>query len=203
MRAAMRLTAAAAAILLAACDTVTSPVPLGEEPAVIDAAQWEGRWYNAEGHIDVKVVDAANGMVHLGYEDDGDYEEMDLEVRRSGDWLFVNVTERDFEESEGLATSPCSPAETLQPDLPECEDAPPSYLWARVKNSGGAVIAWVPDPAVFSRLVDAGVLPGTLEEGNVVLGSLGPGHYRVITTGSHGVVLDWEHPMVLYRARSE
>lgn len=199
----MRLIAAAAAVLLAACDTVTSPVPLGEEPAVIDAAQWEGRWHNAERYIDVKVVDAANGIVHLGYEDDGDYEELDLEVRRSGDWLFVNVTERDFEESEGLATSPCSPAETSRPDLPECADAPPSYLWARVKNSNGAVMVWAPDPAVFARLVDTSVLPGMVEEGNVVLGSLEPEHYRVITTGSHGVVLDWEHPMVLYRARPE
>ena len=90
-----------------------------------------------------------------------------------------------------------------KPDLPECEDVAPSYLWARIEHGDDAIIAWAPDSVVFARLVEAGLLPGAVEEGNVVLGALKPEHYRIITTGSHGVVLDWEQPMVLYRERSE
>lgn len=200
MKTPMRLIGAVAAVLLAACDTVSSPVPLGEIPATVDAEHWDGRWHNAEGHIDVTVTDGANGLVRIGYEDNGDYGEMDLEVRRSGDWIFVNVTEKDFAESEGLATSPCTPAEAPQPDLPECDDVPPSYLWARVSHRDNAIIAWVPDAEAFVRLVEDRLLPGTAEDGSVVLGPLDSGHYRIITSGSHGVLLDWEHPMVLYRS---
>lgn len=197
----MKLSLAALTFSLAACDTVTSPVPLGEEPAVIEAGQWEGRWSNSEGSLTVTVLDAGNGLVRIAYDEDGKHEEMDIELRTAGDWTFINVTEQDFEESEGLASSPCSPADSPKPDLPECDEQPRGYLWGRIRQTDDALIVWAPEPAVFVRLVEEGLIPGTVEEGSVILGPLTAGHYEIITTGSHGVVLDWENPVVLYRSK--
>lgn len=187
------------ALALSACDTVSSPTPLGLEPAAIEAEEWAGRWFNAEGHLDLEVVDAANGLLRVRYDDDGEQREMDLQLRSAAGWTFANVTEEDFEESEGLASSPCSPAETPRPDIPECEEQPHAYLWARVERNTDAIIAWSPDAEAFVRLVEAGLVPGTVEEDDVTLGPLTAEHYEIITSSDHGVVLDWEHPMVLYR----
>ena len=203
MRTQTTLALAATALLLAACDTVTSPVPLGEKPAVIKAENWQGRWFNAEGHLDITVVDAGNGLVRIRYDDDGEQEEMDLELRTANDWIFFNVTEQGFEESEGLASSPCSPAQIPKPDLPECEEQPRGYMWGRIRHTDNALISWSPRPEVFVRLVEQGLIPGTVEEGSVVLGPLSSEHYEIITSGSHGIVLDWENPMVLYRSKAE
>ena len=191
-----------AALSLAACETVTSPVPLGEKPAVLETAAWEGRWANADGHLDLLVTDAANGLVRIAYNDieDGDCKDMELQLRTSGEWTFFSVTEEDFERSEGLASSPCSPVSSTGSGLaPGEESGSASYLWGRVRLSDNAIYAWGPDPEAFVRLVSAGRLPGTVDEGSVVLGLLSPEHYELIISGSEGVVLDWEDPLVLYR----
>lgn len=190
------------ALSLAACETVTSPVPLGQKPAVLDAGEWEGRWENADGYLDLAVIDSANGLVSIAFdEDEGECKQMELQLRTSGDWTFFNVTESDFERSEGLASSPCSPVTGDKPaELSPDEAAGPSnYLWGRVRLSGDAIYAWGPDPEVFVRLVSEGHLPGMVDEGSVVLGALNPAHYELIVSGSKGVVLDWDDPLVLYR----
>ena len=197
-----------AALVLTACDTVTSPVPLGERPAPINAEKWEGRWANAEGYLDLTVVDAKNGLVQIAYQEDGECENLRAQLRTSGEWLFFNVTEADFEKSEGLAGSPCSPADSADPaehgaDGEDEQGEAPSYLWGRVLHRGDSIIAWSPSVEVFARLVKQGRLPGTVEDDNVVLGPLGPEHYAVIVSGAHGVVLDWERPLVLFRSPAE
>jgi hypothetical protein len=183
---------AIAALLLTACETVTSPVPVGETPAVIEATDWNGRWGNADGHLDLTVVDGSAGTVHVTYVEEGEVKELDLSVRESGGWLFVNVTEADFNDSQGLGESAADAAA-----------AQPSYLWSRILLRDNLMIGWNPDPEIFVRLVEQQILPGTIDEGSVVLGPLTPEHYRIITSGSHGVVLDWESPMVLYRIEPE
>lgn len=194
-----------AAVSLEACDTVTSPVPLGEKPAVLEAEEWEGRWTNADGYLDLVVTDAANGLVRIAYEDvpEDECREMELQLRTSGEWTFFSVTEADFERSEGLASSPCAPTRsaTTTDVGPAGESGSASYLWGRVRLSDNAIYAWGPDPGVFVRLVNQGHLPGTVDEGNVVLGPLSTEHYEVIISGSQGVVLDWENPLVLYRVK--
>lgn len=197
------------ALSLAACETVTSPVPLGEQPASLDASQWEGRWANADGYLDLVVTDAANGLVRIAYDDadEGECKEMQLQLRTSGEWTFFSVTEEDFERSEGLASSPCSPVGSSPSALesaaeaPGAEPAPSRYMWGRVRLADNAIYAWGPEPEAFVRLVSAGRLPGTVDEGSVVLGPLGPEHYALIISGSEGVVLDWEEPLVLYRKK--
>lgn len=189
---------------LAACETVTSPVPVGEKPAVLDADKWEGRWANADGYLDLVVTDAANGLVRITYDDvqEGDCRELQLQLRTSGEWTFFNVTEEDFERSEGLATSPCWPASSADAALATGEETGSvSYMWGRVRISDKAIYAWGPDPATFVRLVNADLLPGSVDGGSVVLGPLCPEHYALIISGSEGVVLDWEDPMVLYRQK--
>lgn len=199
----LKLALACIAAVLGACDTVTSPVPLGQQSAAIEAGDWQGRWYNAEGDLDLEVIDGPAGLVRIAYDDDGEFREMDLQLRTAGEWTFASVTEKDFEESEGLATSPCSPVEAPATDVPECEEQPRAYLWARIEMNPDAIIAWSPDAEVFVRLVESGLLPGTVSEGSVVLGSLTAEHYQIITSSAHGVVLDWEHPMVFFRAKPE
>lgn len=175
---------------LAACATVTSPVPLGTEPEALDAAVWEGTWRNDNGSLELTMTDAENGLARIAFEEDGARKILDLIVRRSGDWTIVNVTEEDFEESEGLEGESESDA-----------DSGPSYLWARVEMKDGAILVWDPDPAAFAELVGKGVLPGTVAEDDVVLGTLSPEHYDIITSGSHGVLMKWDEPLVLYRMR--
>jgi hypothetical protein len=197
------------ALSLAACETVTSPVPLGEKPATLDAGQWEGRWANADGYLDLVVTDAANGLVRIAYDDveEGECKEMQLQLRTSGEWTFFSVTEEDFERSEGLASAPCRPVGSGQSELesaavaPGAEPAPTRYMWGRVRLADNAIYAWGPEPKAFVRLVSAGRLPGTVDEGSVVLGPLGAEHYALIISGSEGVVLDWEDPLVLYRKK--
>lgn len=193
-----------ASLVLGACDSVTSPVPLGEEPAALNASDWNGRWENATGYMDITVVDAANGLVHISYDDDGECEELDVQLRTSGEWIFFNVTERDFEESEGLASSPCSPAHVHQEGVHQAADEDAGgYFWGRVIQRDTSIIAWAPSPEAFVRLVETGRIPGTVDGGSVVLGPLGEAHYQTMISGSAGVVLDWEQPLVLYRASAE
>lgn len=193
-----------ASLVLGACNTVTSPVPVGEEPAALDASDWNGRWENAEGYMDLTVVDAANGLVHISYDDDGECEELDVQLRTSGDWVFFNVTEKDFEESEGLASSPCSPAHAHEDGAWSAPDPDAGgYFWGRVIQRDSSIVAWAPAPEVFVRLVEQGRLPGTVEDGSVVLGPLSEQHYEIIISGAGGVAMDWEQPLVLYRAAND
>jgi hypothetical protein len=185
MRILLKLTIAALAVSLTACESVTSPVPLGHNPVSIQEGEWAGRWFNSEGHLDLSVVDAAKGLVQVGYQEDGIQRTLDLQLREAAGWIFVNVTESDFNESQGLG------------DLQS-----KGFLWARIVKDGDMIIAWNPDPDAFVTLVKEGKLPGTVEDGSVVLEPLSAEHYGVITSGANGVVLEWESPVVLYRFES-
>jgi len=174
------------AIFLNACDTVSSPVPLGVEPAVIDAAEWSGQWFNADGRVDITVVDAAKGLVHIDFREDGKADTLDLQLRKFNGWIFASVSEQAFDQSQGLEGASS-----------ETE----SYLWARLVRHGKTIIAWIPKAEKFATLVEKGLLPGRVEDDNVILGPLNQEHYRILTSEDHGVLLDWEHPTVLYRVK--
>jgi hypothetical protein len=194
-----------AALLLGGCDSVSSPVPVGEKAMAIDPEAWEGRWANADGRLDITVVDAAKGLVRVAYAEEGECGEMDMELRSSGEWIFVNVTAKDFAESEGLAKAPCKPAQAgaAGGSTADGSDNEGGYLWGRITQTEKAIVAWSPAPEAFVRLVNSGQVPGTIQDGSVVLGKLEPQHYEIITTSSMGVVMDWEKPLVLYRVESE
>lgn len=176
------------AVIVTACDTVSSPVPLGEAPATIDAGEWSGQWFNADGRIDITVVDAAKGLVHIDFLENDKTDTLDLQLRKVNGWVFANVTEQDFDKSQGLE---------------DASSETESYLWARVVRHGNTIIAWTPKAEKFVELVERGVLPGTVEDDDVVLGKLNQEHYRILTSEEHGVLLDWEHPTVLYRLKNQ
>ena len=78
------------------------------------------------------------------------------------------------------------------------------YFWARVKQGTDSIIAWLPDYKKFKALVEEGTLPGEVDSehsygGAVMLGDLKPEHYQAIVSGEHGVLFDWEDPIVLFR----
>ena len=179
------------AMTLTACEMVTSPAPLGEKPVAIEAEEWVGRWSNADGHLDVSVLDAAKGLVTIEFDEDDKTHSLVLQLREAAGWTFVSVTERDFNHSQGLGESALE-GSAGKPVL----DA---FLWARIVKNGDSIIAWSPAPEPFVVLVEKGLLPGHVDEGSVALGAMSDEHYRIMTSGEHGVVLDWENPMVLYR----
>jgi len=183
----------ASMLVLAGCKEVTSPVPFGEQPYAADAGQWAGRWNAGEASLVISVTDAAQGRLHVRLEEPGSTpEDYDVQLRTSGEWIFASVLDTDYPENRGQDDGSGEGAKSE-----------PRYLWGRVSFGGdNELVGWDPDPAAFVRLVEAGLLPGTVDDGSVHLGELGPDQYRMITSGSQGVLLDWEHPTVFYRNTS-
>lgn len=184
MHALVRLVLASLALFVAACDMVSSPTPLGEKSHAIKAQEWDGRWFDSNGYVDLSVVDGANGLMKMTVVDQGESDTLDLQLREGFGWVFANAREAEYFDSQGL----------------EIEGA--GYLWARIVKDENVIRAWRPDPEVFARLVTEGLIPGHVEDGDVVLGALTNQHYNAIVSGSHGIVLEWEDPIVLYRYQS-
>lgn len=181
-------------VCLGACDTVTSPTPMGTSVLQLEAADWDGRWSNAEGDMDVTVTDPAKGLIHVEFPDGDHLRVLDLQLRTAGAWTFVSTTEDEFDKSQGLGDS----ADDNDPGSGAAE----GFLWARIKKDGDMIIAWVPDAKAFAALVEQQRLPGSVEEGHVALGKLQAADYAKITAGELGMVLDWENPAVLYRLKA-
>lgn len=182
-----RLAPALLAACLAACNTVTAPSPMGEEVFPLVVENWEGRWHAAEGYMDVEVTHPARGLLRITIPEGDEQDVLDVQLRQSGTWLFASVTERDFNDSQGLGG-------------PDGEKESETYLWARIRMDGNVIIAWRPSPEVFSRLVNEGLLPGTVADGDVALDALAPGDYARLASGELGFVFDCDNPIALFRA---
>ena len=179
----------ASMLMLVGCKEVTSPVPFGEQPYAADAEQWTGRWSAGDASLVISVIDAAQGRLHVRLEEPGSApEDYDVQLRSSGDWIFASVLDTDH------------PGNHEQADSDAGAESEPRYLWGRVSIGGNdQLVGWDPAPAAFAKLVEAGLLPGTVDDGSVHLGELDPDQYHIITSSSQGVLLDWEHPTVFYR----
>lgn len=193
------LTMLACALLLGAvgCQSVTSYQPVGNEPATLDPAEWDGRWLMMGNWVPVRVADAENGIIEFGPPEEAEEEEaqpLRMSIRRSGDWLFLNISSEEIEKMEGGGDAEADPDE---------EKAPVTYLWGRVRNHQNQVTFWLPDFEKFRDLVEAGTLPGELpggEQGDtVILKELTPEHLAMIIAGEHGVLFQWEEPIALCR----
>ena len=117
-------------------------------------------------------------------------------VKSSGEWVLFNVKVRDFDETQGVAPDSWESAEDSVPN-------PDHYYWGMAKIEDQALLAWGPEAEAVARLVNEGVPPGSVTDGNVELGKLEPPHYQIITTSSHGVLMDWDSPLVLVRNRPQ
>ena len=160
---------------------------MGEKAAVLDPEEWNGTWTGSEmssGSISrIKVIDEKNGILQVAViEDDKDKLElsvMKIHVRESGGWQFYTLDEEDEDDSK-------------------------LYNWGRIEKDDKQIIVWQPDVSKFDDLVEQKILPGDIDEkGNVILGKLTTEHYKLITSGEKGVLLDWEEPFAYFRLFSE
>ena len=160
--------------------------PIGEKPAVISSEDWEGVWMGrgiVKGlAINIEVLDEDKGVVRAVWIDDlgnGKFKLQDHEVNltESGEWRFFSLEEKEPEESERNER----------------------YLWGRLQNGDGLIGIWLPDAAKFEALIEEGILPGTVENGSVILGELTAEHMELITTSEEGVLWEWGKPLILFR----
>lgn len=186
-----RMTAMLVCTLLAGCSAIYSPVPVGEHPVVLSAEDWNGTWLADESIALIEVTDADNGKLKVAFVEDMEMEVMEFIVRSSGEWMFSSMLDEEDTEDE------------LSKD--KNVDGQPRYLWGRIELDGNKILLWEPDIPRFKTLIEAGKIPGKIEEsegfggGNIYLGELTREHYKIITSGSEGVLVDWENPVILIR----
>lgn len=158
-------------LVLWGCDSVRSVAPVGEGPAKIEAADWEGNWLGSDDTLlSIRVADAEKGVLRLAWvEFDGQsnpsLHTMGVELRESGQWLFAN-TRDDPDDGKRLDT----------------------WLWARIKKSNGQLTIWVPDAANFAPLVRQKLIPGRVVDRDVILDPLTQEHIKAIMSEEHGML---------------
>jgi hypothetical protein len=164
-------------LTVSGCNQVICKRPVGEKPANIVAAEWEGNWIGPDGAIAIKVVDAERATLKVVWlEDEAGQPAMKtaaVELRESGDWLFAN-TLKDGEAS--------------------------GYLWARIKKENRQILLWEPDERLFVKLVRAGIFPGRVDQNSVIVEELNSEHLNLIKSGELGVPFTWDQPLILVRA---
>jgi len=166
------------------CASVYVASPLGAEPLVLEASDWEGQWVGgSDAVVTVRVMDKNRGVLQLSeinYEP-GNRARLDNEtvyLRQWNDFLFASVPTQGEEDR-------------------------PLFFWARLERVEDRVVFWLPDHKKIKALVEAGKLPGTIEkDGDVVLGELEEAHYRILTSDKEGILYQWENPGVLMRILS-
>lgn len=202
-----RRLAALACLCLAGCATVYSPGPMGETPAAIDPADWDGLWTEPGIGMVIKTVDAEQGVLDVLMIDGSTKQSVTVHLLRSGGWLFASFNDHDDGEPDVAETAEGGdqPAESSSGPVdqaPSVRDARP-WNWVRVVNRDDKLVFWQPHTDRFRKAVERGVLPGrvaTDEDGDpVYLGKLAPEHYRLITESTQGVLMDWDEPVVLSR----
>lgn len=170
-----------AVILGGGCSAVYSPVPVGDKPTNIDSVreEWEGTWLHADGAMTVKVVDGSNGVLQVGWIEDQQgglkHETASVFLRSGAGWTFASIK-------------------------PQGETNDNRYVWARIEKQERQAILWGPDVKKFKALVQDGVIPGKVQDGDVVLGGLTSNHLHLITSETNGVVFDWDHPFALIKS---
>jgi hypothetical protein len=142
----------------------------------VQAEDWEGTWYNPGGSMTIMIEDQEKGILQAAWveESGGElaFKSFQVFLRESGEWIFCNIKE------------------------PESD----SYLWGRLKRGDNQILVWMPEASEVAALVEAGALPGTVEEdGDVVLPQLTPEQLQVMTSEKHCALLNWSEPIVLFR----
>lgn len=172
------LAAAAALPALAACDIVMSSHPVGIEPVTIAAEEWQGTWISDDGALTIRVPEGPPGRIQLAWIEGTDKPELKtslVHIRAAGDWHFGSLEER--EEPEQIR-----------------------YLWGRLVKDENTMLFWLPRVEKFRQLVEAGVLPGKVDEdGDVLLTELAPQELAIIASEDLGVLFEWENPTILRR----
>lgn len=171
---ACRVLATLALLVLAGCESVYAPRPMGDAAVPLDES-WSGTWLADGAAVTTVVRDAQNGRLQVAWiesgEDGLELEVLDGLVRSGAGLVFFSV--KDDETEHG-------------------------YQWVVVDHSAERVRAWSPDPEAFVAAVERGEIPGKAFEGSVVLGELTEEHLARIADPTSGL-LDWRDPLVLLR----
>ena len=165
----------------AGCDYVVSKRPVGESPVALEESEWKGTWLHGDGPITVRIADAKEGRLEVAWVEEKEgalvLESVDAWLRESGEWIFAS-----FAGIDG--------------DLDQA-----GYLWGRLVREEDQLLLWWPRPEQFRRLVEEGLLPGKIEDGDVLLGDLEPEHLAIVTSEEHGMLFAWDEPMTFHRLR--
>jgi hypothetical protein len=176
------------------CKVVTSDKPVGGGPAMLNAAEWDGKWLANGGWGTIRVADAGKGLLEVTGEQQGQQMSLTLTVRQSGKWLFVNLDSDALAQMMGGGAGMTA---TKDPNAPEV------YIWGYLKNDQNTILFWLPDAEKFKALVEAGKLKGEVkaEDQNleVALTGLTPQQLEMIMSETEGVLFDWSNPMVMIR----
>ena len=182
---------AVAAIVTGGCAGVYTLAPVGEKPATLDPAKWEGTWFNDnQKTLQVKVVDRTTGelLVSSTEEHNGKpkTETITVLVRESGKRLFANVAETAESQFGG---------DEREPNSKEVR-----YAWAMIKLQSDMLVVWGPDVVKFTALVKAGKLKGReVKGGDVILEPLTDKETRALASEELGVPLLWDAPELFRR----
>lgn len=163
-------------VSMAACSEVISVFPVGENSVSLKPEEWNGKWEAvlSDGEFAMmEVLPGQEGMLRItGHSHGTDDKPMDAILRVSDGWMFINVAGDDNA----------------------------GYYWARIRNQDGRLIfVWLPSFDKSKKLVENGILPGEVRGSTVSLNLVRPEHLKIITSEAHGVIFDWEEPVVLRR----
>lgn len=182
-----------AVLLLAGCDAVYSPRPLGDTAVALDPAEWQGVWLGPDMVITTTVLDGDAGRLQTAWIERGSggakLEVLEGSVRATGDWVFANTLEEKDESGE----SPDENAESAT-----SADSKPRYTWLRLQKSANHLTAWSPNVEQFKVFVGDGRLPGRVTDDGVELAELTPAQLALINDPASGL-LDWSNPAVFVR----
>jgi hypothetical protein len=119
--------------------------------------------------------------------DDGKLASVEVSLRRSGCLIFGNIPMSDvaraFDFDDPSEAEGCS--------------------WFRVSRDDDTILAWMPEGDRFEELIADGTLPGGIEDGDPFVGPLNAEQLEIITSGSRGVLMEWDEPGVLRRIADE
>jgi hypothetical protein len=164
------------ATLIFGCATVSSVEPVGERPKEISQNEWDGTWIHKDHSITIKVLNEPKGLLQIAWVEEKEgglkLESHHVAIRESGGWIFGNI--------KGKGDTP-------------------SHYWALMKKEAGQIIAWIPDPEQFRKLVQTGILRGKVEKYDIVLEKLTPDDLKSILSGDKGVCFEWQNPVVFFR----
>jgi hypothetical protein len=161
-------------LAMAACTEVSSIFPVGENSVSVKPEEWNGKWIvvpSDDEFAKIEALPGQDGMLRVtGFSHGKEDKPMNalLRVTNNG-WMFANVATDDNSR----------------------------YYWALIRNvEGNTIYVWLPNFARSKKLVEAGTLPGETQENSVSLDLLRPEHLKIITE-EHGVLFDWDQPLVL------
>ncbi len=187
-------------IMLGACSSVTSSEPVGSTVPDLTDSKFSGKWRMVDGdEFEISVVSAPEGILRITGEEkdeEGNIKKSSIKgyVRGDEDWMFLSLTEKaDGEKKDDH-----------------------KYLWGRLSGDEDTLLFWLPDVEKFENLVKSETFPGKIvkkkpakedtiqiSSTDVQLGKLTAAHLKAIKDETHGVLFEWDSPVIAIRVKEK